>query len=226
MAVDRYHTNTGGQVTTLNRETLRALYDKIDRALAALGAAEGVAFKINGGKYQPDGKTATLKLDLSVLGANGTAEDKTVLDWKRSAAQHGLNPAWLGKQVTLVSAVYTIVGLKASAKKNVVLLKGQNGTGYACTADAVLRALRPPAVGVPTGAPRGWVTCEFAHAWHGNGQVGPCTRPAKTSRKSSRWGDQTIGEPVRVETRVHLCDECAADWDESVAEGRAEARSA
>ena len=49
----------------------------------------------------------------------------------------------------------------------------------------------------------------------------PCGRKAVTSRDNFRWGQGD--EPQIVDITVPLCQECANNWDDSMAVGRAEA---
>jgi hypothetical protein len=51
-----------------------------------------------------------------------------------------------------------------------------------------------------------------------------CQRNATTYRRAMRFGDKTKNEPTLVHFNFQLCRWCAEAWDESKAEGEAEAR--
>jgi len=52
-----------------------------------------------------------------------------------------------------------------------------------------------------------------------------CRNKATTTRKDWRFGDAKKGEPTFVDVVVHLCESCAYDYDDRVAEGQVEANA-
>ena len=57
-------------------------------------------------------------------------------------------------------------------------------------------------------------------------QFSDCPRPAETTRRTWRFGDQSKGEPRIVVSVVKLCVKCAKEWDAHPVGGRIHATSA
>lgn len=51
----------------------------------------------------------------------------------------------------------------------------------------------------------------------------PCLNEATTEREDWRWGDRSKAESLIVRLNNPLCADCARDWDELEADGKAEA---
>lgn len=53
-------------------------------------------------------------------------------------------------------------------------------------------------------------------------QFSPCPREATTSRRTTRPGNKTKGEPAVVSYVIRLCAVCARQWDQNEVDARVE----
>jgi hypothetical protein len=67
-------------------------------------------------------------------------------------------------------------------------------------------------------------TCENKQRLGPGFKLTVCKDKATTTRKHSRFGDKSKGEPLMVDETIHLCDFCAELWDEAIREMEWEAR--
>jgi hypothetical protein len=116
------------QIKAFDKSNLKALAAAVQIALGPVEKEFGVKFTYQGSRYYP--ATATLKLEANVLKEDGEAESKLRTMWKMRAASFGLNPDWLDKKINVGGTIFTVVGLRPSAKKYPVIVMAENGAQY------------------------------------------------------------------------------------------------
>jgi hypothetical protein len=131
-------------MTTITRQSLRALQADIIAALAAVGAKHGVAITEGGASFSPE--RATMKLNVLVIGGAQAADvgeeaqsapattghEQT---WVALAKNYGLKPEWFGRTVKMAGSTFRIIGLSPNRTKNVVRIE-RVSTGKVFVADA------------------------------------------------------------------------------------------
>jgi len=106
-------------MTTITRDTCKALNAEVNAALSAIAAKHGLIVKINGGSFGP----ASFKPRVEFLVPGGTdgAVKREEDNWNTLAGLYGLDPAWLGKTFTAYNGeTFRVVGLLTGRSKNIV----------------------------------------------------------------------------------------------------------
>jgi len=127
-------------MTEINRTTLRLIEADALAALETVATKHGIAFKFGSGRFTAD--NATLKLEVAVMNADGTAETKEVSDFKAMAQHYGLKAEHLGEEIRIRGTTYTICGLKRKSKKYPIIAETANGKRFKFEAAQVLEAFR------------------------------------------------------------------------------------
>lgn len=109
-------------ITTLDKQTLRIVREKMDEALAVL-ADIGIHAKVGGISYQD--QNATVKVEIAVMGENGEVVSKEALDYERYREMYDLPE--LGTTFVNRGVMYTITGLKPRSTKYPVLAERVDG---------------------------------------------------------------------------------------------------
>ena len=105
----------------LDRETLKELRPKIEKALSEIADEYQVQFTLGGATFT--GSYATFKLQVATLDKTGEARTKESEDFKLYAKRHGLSPSDLKRYFNYAKEKYQIVGLKPKSKKFPILAK-------------------------------------------------------------------------------------------------------
>jgi hypothetical protein len=125
----------------LSKSEFNEIRTAIDTALASVGKKYNLKFHAGNTSYTES--VATIKLEASVIGADGTAVTKDVEDFKRFASMFGLSQEMLGQSITIQGKKFTVVGLKPNAPKRPVRIADENGKNFVVDAETVVRQLTP-----------------------------------------------------------------------------------
>jgi hypothetical protein len=134
---------------TIDPALLKELRPKIDAALKAVADEYGVYFRTGNARY--DGLNASFKLELALRDERkGEVMTQQANDFHRfifnQDPQKGLVKEDLFKEFTHNRTRYKVVGYRASAKKNPILIEKIGGGGqYTTSEDMVFQSLRPEA---------------------------------------------------------------------------------
>lgn len=112
-------------ITAFDKNNLKVLSAEIETALAAIGEKHGITIKTAGGSYTDE--TVTFKLDCIVKGEGGVARDKHAVALER------FYPKFVGKEVTLNSKTYTVVGYNTRGREYPFIIKDARGQRYKAT---------------------------------------------------------------------------------------------
>lgn len=115
-----------------SRTQVRAVGDKIDQALAALGKELGLHFRAGRARYDRDGRFCTYQLEASVINDDGEVESPHAVAFKQQAKFLGFEPDDLGREFPdFDGAVFRITGLNVKAVKNKIMVdRVSTGKGY------------------------------------------------------------------------------------------------
>lgn len=126
----------------MNKAEAESLGAEVEQAIAPVLAAHGVELKKVRGSFGD----AALSLRIEIVEAapagmlyNPKSEEAQA--FVRWAEMEGLRPENLGESFTVKGKRYTIIGLRARAKKAPILTKDEAGRSYAWASDAVKRLL-------------------------------------------------------------------------------------
>ena len=116
----------------ITENTCRLLRDELNNVLPSIGEKLRLIIKVGSMRY--DRNSITFSTACSAVGEGVDATDpKAVakMEFQRYAARFHGEPDWLGQKVYIRNAVYTIIGINPSAKKNAFLIqKGSEDTTY------------------------------------------------------------------------------------------------
>lgn len=96
----------------LDRDTLQPIKSDILAELERVAKKHNVKFSFQGGSF--DGDTATLRLHIQTVSADGEVATKESGMYKSNAAMFGLKPEWLGKEFALGSGRYKLSGMTST----------------------------------------------------------------------------------------------------------------
>lgn len=123
------------KITEFNKPTLRTLRSEIDTALAEIGKTYGIDLRTGNARY--DAKTATFKLNCSMLNESGDVETKEMIDLK------AFHPALVNKEVKMNGGqVGIVIGFNARRHKYPFIVSTPKGR-YKLTAGQVGAARIP-----------------------------------------------------------------------------------
>jgi hypothetical protein len=136
------------KVNSITPALLKELRAKIDAALTGLGDEYGIAFRTGNAKY--DGLNGSFKLELALKDdEKGVVMTQQANDFKRymfnADPEKGLVKDDLFKEFTHNRTRYKVVGYRASARKNPILIEKIGGGQYTASEDMVFQGLRPEA---------------------------------------------------------------------------------
>tara|TARA_B100001094_G_scaffold321325_1_gene368882 strand:- start:75 stop:458 length:384 start_codon:yes stop_codon:yes gene_type:complete len=121
------------KITSFTKPTLKSLRVDLNSALDKVAKEYGI--EITTGNISFSGNNATIKVEASVIGENGSAMTKEATDFTRYAKLHQIN-AKVGDTFTYGSKVYTIEGWKTRASKTPIVV-GNGGKSYRVSIDLV-----------------------------------------------------------------------------------------
>jgi hypothetical protein len=125
---------------TFTRETLRALRDAINAALAPVGKAHGVAITVGSISYRE--KLASAKLELAAVTEEGTVVRREAEDFDRLHKAYGFADYDRGRTFTMRGRTYELIGLNPRARKQPMIIRDTaTNKEYKTTAGAVLVGL-------------------------------------------------------------------------------------
>lgn len=129
-----------------DKPTTRKIVSRIEEYLQNLSGELDVHIKAENAKFSST--NITLKLDISVLDADGKAMTREVQDFKIYAPSHGLSPDDLYGQFTYLGKRYELVGYKPNSYKYPFVVKClSNGKEYklpACVVETALKKNKHP----------------------------------------------------------------------------------
>jgi len=132
------------KITTIDRPTMKAIRDILDRALESVkDELANLGVGATAGNARFSARNATFKVDFGLLGEGGEVVSREAEDFKRYATLFGLTPDDLGKTVTLFNGhTYKIEGLKMKSRLYPIFAS-RNGKMFKLPANAVARVLHP-----------------------------------------------------------------------------------
>jgi hypothetical protein len=127
-------------ITRFDRPTLARLRTELEAALAPVAEKLGITLTVGSGTYRDE--TATLKLELAVVRADGTAVSVEAENFKRYCHFDGLKPEDLNRPFKVGGTEYKIVGYRPKApKKPYVIARTRDDKRFIATPDMVKRGL-------------------------------------------------------------------------------------
>lgn len=128
------------KITVMNPEKIRLLQEAIKASFSAIEKEFGVSCKFGNSGYTQD--SVTLKLEISVIGADGIALDKEAQTFKEYAKLIGFEPTDLGCEINVNGKTYIIDGYLTTRRKYPIRLREKNGGPAVCaTVESVQKAL-------------------------------------------------------------------------------------
>jgi len=121
------------KITSFTKPNLKSLRVDLNSALDKVAKEYGI--EITTGNISFSGNNATIKVEASVIGENGTAMTKEATDFEMYAKLHGIN-AKVGDTFTHGGKVYTIEGWKSRARNQPIVV-GNGGNSYKVSIDLV-----------------------------------------------------------------------------------------
>jgi hypothetical protein len=123
----------------MTRDEVKTLTPALQAKLNEIGAALGVKLTLGRCTF---GDTATYKLEAAPLKADGTADTKEMIEFRRWAALFGLKPEYLGKTFRgRDGRKFTVKGLNPKAPKRPVIADRDDGLTFCFPAPVIARAL-------------------------------------------------------------------------------------
>jgi hypothetical protein len=124
----------------MSKATLRVLRAELDAALAPVAARNNIT--ITTGSCSFMGGTATFKVEVATVSADGVVASREADDFKRHAIMFGVKPEDMHRELTHGGRVYTLTGLAVKSTKFPFLAKSKlDGKIYKLPADDVRVAL-------------------------------------------------------------------------------------
>ncbi len=132
------------KITQFDSVACRHLRERLNSALAAVAADEGIKLEIGKMTYTRDGKFVSMKLDAAIVLGDGRAASREADDFLKYAAMEGLKPEHLNAQVSLGGRKFTIRGYRARSPRKPIELEDAGGKIYVTTVADVKRGLGIP----------------------------------------------------------------------------------
>lgn len=130
------------------KKNLDLLREEINAALAAVGAKHGVTLTAGSCRYEADGGSATFKLGVARVNADGTVDSPERTAFLMNADLYGLKASDLGAVFAMGGHRYEVTGLATRrSKKPVIIRETDSGKTYVIAAEAVKRHLTAQGVG-------------------------------------------------------------------------------
>lgn len=111
------------KITRIDRTALGLIKQRIIDTAGPAAAELGLAISFEGGTFGD--KSATLKLEVAIVAADGTVETKAKQDFEKYCALVGLKPEDFGRVFTHRGRRFKICGLKPGAGKFPLLATDQ-----------------------------------------------------------------------------------------------------
>lgn len=97
-------------MATITKEALKEIQNEIVRLTESVLAQRGYRIKFNGGRYNPT--SATLKLEVGVIGENGETPEAMVFKKYATSPGSKLNLSDLGRGFICGGKFYTLTGMR------------------------------------------------------------------------------------------------------------------
>jgi hypothetical protein len=123
-----------------DKNELRTLRLAINSALVEVGRTFNV--KLEAGNCKFTDHNATFKLEASIIGSNGQALNSKADDFTRYCRLYGMEPADLGRTISVFGTTYIIAGLSSKSHRFPVLAARADEKVFKLPADAVVAALK------------------------------------------------------------------------------------
>ena len=105
----------------LDRNTIRALRERIATALAPIGKEFNMKLTPLSAVFTDN--YATMKVEISTISDSGVVHTKEAEEFRRKCSYYGLLPSNLGESITADGTQYTIIGLNPRSKKYPIVVK-------------------------------------------------------------------------------------------------------
>lgn len=127
----------------MDRETAKSIRFALEGSpfLTSIESALKVKIKVGNISYDPVGGTASVKLEVAEIKADGSVASKEVAAFKRECGLYGLPADALGKTIKYAGRTMKIVGLLPKSRKFPILCEELDGRRIKVTAEGVLNAL-------------------------------------------------------------------------------------
>lgn len=130
-----------GRGRMFDKPTTRKIVNRVEEYLQGLSEELGVHITAGNARYSST--NITLKLEISVVDADGEAMTKEVMDFKTYAPVHGLSPDDLNAQFSYLGRKYKLIGYKPRRYKFPFVVEClDDGKQYKLPAIAVETALK------------------------------------------------------------------------------------
>ena len=127
-------------ITTINRQTCRAIYMAVEERLEDYAKENGLAIKVNGGSYSDSNFKCSI--EFAIVNENGEAETIEAQSFKANAGHIGMKPEDLGREFMVSDTIYQIKGYKRRSKKYpIVAERVVDGRAFKFTLNTVKTAL-------------------------------------------------------------------------------------
>ena len=128
------------KITQFGRPELRVLREELDALLGKFAAERGISLKTGGIKF--DATAVTIKVEGSIVTADGVVQSKERSAFARYCAIFGFKPEHLGATFKSGPTMYRITGLNPGAPRFPVLAERvYDGKGFKFPEESVKRAL-------------------------------------------------------------------------------------
>lgn len=117
----------------LTRAEVKDIKRKIDEALNPV--AEELGVKIECGRATFSDDTATIKVEVATINKDGSVNTKEAANYDQRRERYRLPP--LGSTISISGEAMKVVGFRAMARKNKILVENAQGKRYMTTVQSV-----------------------------------------------------------------------------------------
>jgi hypothetical protein len=125
--------------TKMDRQTAKEIHADFDQVCKAFAEARGLTLAPTRCQFSDTGAKLSASFELKE-NAEGFSGAKMI--WDNNARYYGLKPEYFGREFTAQGRVFTISGLRTSARTRPVLATS-NGTVYLFRAADIVRKMEP-----------------------------------------------------------------------------------
>jgi len=114
----------------IDRKTVDLLRAEINAAIQAVADKHGLSLKASKAAYS-NGTHGSVTVEIATLGQDGIVQDRAATDFKAMATFYGFQADDFGKTFTTPQGkTFTIVGLRANARKTPIIGRSPEGKDY------------------------------------------------------------------------------------------------
>lgn len=125
-----------------NRPNIQLIRTELEAAFKVIAEKHGIALALKSIRFEPSSFTAKLEAHADVQSGTDARLVGLAKDFKLYATGWGLNPDSLGKKFELDGKEMEIVGIKARARTQPVVLKDSTGKLYSASPEMVNARLK------------------------------------------------------------------------------------